>query len=36
VTKVSLLKSGKSMPVVESGLIGHTRQMNWSRDAEIE
>ena len=28
------MKSGKSMPVVESELIGHTRRMNWSRDAE--
>ena len=28
------MKSGKSMPVVESGLIGHTRRMNWSCDAE--
>ena len=28
------MKSGKSMPVVESTLIGHTRPMNWSRDTE--
>ena len=28
------MKSGKSMPVVESELIGHTRPMNWSRDTE--
>ncbi len=28
------MKSGKSMPLVESGLIGHTRRMKWSRDAE--
>ena len=28
------MKSGKSMPVVESGLIGHTRRMNVSYDAE--
>ena len=28
------MKSGKSMPVVESALIGHTRPMNWSRDTE--
>jgi flagella basal body P-ring formation protein FlgA len=28
------MKSGKSMPVVEFELIGHTPPMNWSRDAE--
>ena len=28
------MKSGKSMPVVESELIGHTRPMSWSRDTE--
>ena len=28
------MKSGKSMPVVESELIGHTRRMNSSLDAE--
>ena len=28
------MKSGKSMPVVEPKLIGHTRPMNWSRDTE--
>jgi len=28
------MQSGKSMPLVESGLIGHTRRMNWSRDSE--
>ena len=28
------MKSGKSMPVVESELIGHTRPMNWSRNTE--
>ena len=28
------MKSGKSMPVVESELIGHTRPMNWIRDTE--
>ena len=27
-----LTKSGKSMPVVESELISHTRPVNWSRD----
>ena len=26
------MKSGKSMPVVESELISHTRPVNWSRD----
>jgi flagella basal body P-ring formation protein FlgA len=31
----ALLKSGKSMPVVECGLIGHTRRMNVSYDAKI-
>ena len=28
------MKSGKSMPVVESELIGHTRPMSWSRDTK--
>ena len=28
------MKSGKSMPVVEAGLIGHTRRMSVSYDAE--